>query len=387
MKRLLLLSLLAIPALGMDAPLPAKAANQAQNQEETECTICADNITGGQTYSKTPCGHVYHYNCFNQFSLSQARYSCPNCRGGLTDTDLALLRNAPSGTVQASIAPQGPLMAQAPAGFFDRVANVFSPQLPVVPVPEITQKLMDNSKQIKDLNKAKQNLASEKQVLIVNGQRLEESLRSEIARLINKNKALQEQLDTQAQSFEVRLQKILKSNPELAHVEALKNSIRTLGQEKEKLQQENKRFHAIITDLQYQSRASQEERERIITDANRIIADWKADYEKAEKLLQESIKRHDLLNRRYVDLETGYNRKARSALIYEERLSTLRQRLVNLSSWGIAALSGYLAYKYVPHHPKTAAFFAGATSLIGSYVFGSRYIHKCHLQDLRQIQN
>lgn len=374
----------------MDAPLPAKAAAQAKQtleQEETDCSICMEPIEGGQDYTKTPCNHIYHYSCFNKFSLSGTRYSCPTCRGALTDGDLARLRNAATGKIKQSNAPKAPIVGQAPADFLARVKNVFKPELPVIPVNEVTQKLMDTKKELQQIKEIRQELVSEKQDIIAEKIRLEENLRTEIARLIDKNKVLEKKLDEQKQSFEAKLQKMLKTNPDLAQIEALKASIIVLGQEKEKLEQANKQLEQSIRDLSNSLRNAQTERNNLVQEANNTIQSWQNRYTQQNLEIEKLIANAQKLTINYNDLERRYNYQERAANIYETRYQALRQRLVNISSWSIGAMSGYLAFKYSPYFPKTTAFFAGAAGLIGSWIYGTRYIERCHQQDLRDIQN
>lgn len=376
MKRLvLLLSLTAIcPILGMQPPLPAKAAaaqapvEQVQIQEGTECSLCLEPIIGGQSYSKTPCEHMYHYKCFNDFSLSEVRYSCPNCRAQLTDATLALLQNAPSGTIKASAIP-APIMAQAPAPFLDRIKNVFSPSLPVIPVNEVTQELMRKRDELKQLKQANKALESHAEDLGDSKERLEENLRKEIARLVDKSRALERKMENQKTDFEQRLRKVKSQIPEHAHVLRLQDSITALGKEKDALAAHIKSLNIKLAN----ATNSNESLRSLIRELEQI----KEAHEKANKVLTQ----------RYRELEQRQNYLERAALIHCAGHKALRKRLVTLSSLSIGALSGYLAYKYVPDYPKTAAFFAGATGLIGSYFGGSSYIHKCYLQDLRTIQN
>lgn len=385
MKRIFLLSLLALPALGMDAPLPNNAPVAAQ-VEEIECTICMEPIKCGDSFSKTPCNHSYHYTCFNQFSLTQARHSCPNCRGKLTEETLTQLRNAPSGTIKQSVGPAAPVMAQAPADFLTRVKNVFSPSLPVIPVNEVTQKLMDTSRELKKAKETKKELAHENEELLNSKRSIEANLRSDIERLIDKNKALQAKIDEQKQSFEIQLQKIIASNPDLAQVEALKNSIKVLGQEKESLQKRLKAWEELGNEAAENLRSCKiANREWQIAYSN-LDKEWEAAYKKLESEGARLLDNYKQVQNLLSEVKASQIREENAKNLHRYRHQALRERLVHLSSWAIAATTGYLAYKYLPNHSKVTTLFASGASLAASYIWGSKYINKCYQQDLRDAQ-
>lgn len=386
MKRILLLNLLAIPAIGMDAPLPAKAKApaaqaQAQDQEAIECTICMDDIKGGDSFSKTPCGHTFHYKCFNEFSLSNARYSCPNCRGQLTDENLTQLRNAASGTLPKSDIPAAPVIAQAPADLLTRVINVFSPSLPVIPVNEVTQKLMQTTAELRQIKQTNKALEIHAQGLGEIQHRVEENLRADLARLGNKNRILQDKIKALETSHEQNLRKVKSSIPEHAQVLALQDSITALAKERDEL---NAQIKSLQIRLSNASNSNEELRSLVYQ-----LEEIKAGTERANKALVARYKELQELSRRVEhSLKSERNYFENAMLYHRNSKQALRERLVTISSFGIGALSGYLAYKFTaPDYSSMSAIFAGATGLIGTHIFGTKYINKCFAQEQRTIEN
>jgi hypothetical protein len=51
------------------------------------CSICHENYGTSQAIYKTPCNHVFHNNCLNQYcEMYEGNIVCPICRSDLGDS-------------------------------------------------------------------------------------------------------------------------------------------------------------------------------------------------------------------------------------------------------------------------------------------------------------
>jgi len=46
----------------------------------TVCSICLENINSIDGSHLTPCGHLFHTECFNQIRMVRMKRKCPTCR-------------------------------------------------------------------------------------------------------------------------------------------------------------------------------------------------------------------------------------------------------------------------------------------------------------------
>ena len=140
-----------------------------------------------------------------------------------------------------------PIVAQAPAPFFARLANVFTPTLPIVPVDEATQEAIRRKEELKRLKQAHKALESHVEDLGESKDKLEENLRKEIAKFVTKSRDLERKMEAQKTDFEQRLRKVKSTIPEHAYVLALKDSIAALAKEKDILTSQIKLLNIRIS--------------------------------------------------------------------------------------------------------------------------------------------
>ena len=62
------------------------------------CSICFDNINNLEWVYKTPCNHIYHIECLEEWrntenSKNCGFNTCPNCRSSFTDVDRTLYQS------------------------------------------------------------------------------------------------------------------------------------------------------------------------------------------------------------------------------------------------------------------------------------------------------
>lgn len=63
-----------------------------KKNKKMTCSICLEHVKHGKI-CHTPCGHSFHYNCFDQVVTSftgQWWYKCPNCRCDIFDCIMKL---------------------------------------------------------------------------------------------------------------------------------------------------------------------------------------------------------------------------------------------------------------------------------------------------------
>lgn len=378
MKRLLLLLSIAAtyPAISMERP-PAAAQNQVFDKKETLCTICQDTIKVGEHYTCLPCQHALHFECFQHLTESTHSVRCPVCRQNIGSDIVRTLQAQSSGVIE-------PAEAQEPS-IITTISNLFKSSAKKPEAHDITAALMKYQQQL--ARKQQENSQ-----LIEARQQLENNLRSQIERLIDQKKALEQQIKLAEEKFN----KFKLLNPELAHVEGLKQSINVLAVEKEQLDLQNRlltqqieRGSKTIAELQaiksqLETKVSKSEDDLHFFDAHvpKFIEDHKQLNENHKQLKDEN----ETLKNKTAELEKRNTKNVNALYRQRDRHDALRRRLVTIGAWTSAAIGGLFAYKYFPAHPKLASFLTGASLLLGSMYWGFSYTYKCNNLDYEDAQ-
>lgn len=74
------------PTAQLDLPKDDELANESLNS----CTICIGDITAPDMICRlTHCGHIFHFQCLEEWARHQRPNTCPNCKTefALTDCD------------------------------------------------------------------------------------------------------------------------------------------------------------------------------------------------------------------------------------------------------------------------------------------------------------
>lgn len=319
------------PALmGMERPpqwpQPKQASAKLEvDKNEKECAICLENMNPGEQYSRFPCNHEMHFECFKTFSKTKiARNHCPLCRAYLPEALLTRLNEKASGTIIGQSNVQN--TPNQEVGFLRRMMLMLSGAENNASAPTPEQK-------IKGLTEA-----------LFEAQKRITANQEQIGQLIRQKTNFENKLkETNKEYQEFRL-----LNPSSAQLEFYKKNVTDLATKN--LQLEDTLNAAI---------AQCEALKEIKSELSLHIAQLNdANYQ---------------LNRRIAELQNSNDIQRMNLRSQIENHDALRRKILYAASLG-SGIGGYiLGSRYVKSYPKVAGLLSGASLLAATYFAGSIY--------------